>query len=140
MPRIFNVICSGINGGMSYNSTFSDVCQTSNAIDVSHQTRADPPRFKGVVRKKLANFFISGIDPDCTESDLLEHIKQNDVKCTRSTLFNNRWDDSLCAQIVIWEEHSDFVSDPEFWPPGMSCRKWVTRPANGRGDAVEQDT
>ncbi|MES9880564.1 MAG: hypothetical protein ABW185_06735 [Sedimenticola sp.] len=86
--------------------------------------------FRGVQRKKIAKFFVGGIDPDCNESDLKEHLKQNDVKCVRATVFNSRLDDSLCAQISIWEEHAGLLSDPNFWPPGTTCRKWFVRTTN----------
>lgn len=90
-------------------------------------------KFRGVSRHKLAKYYVGNIDLDATENDIHDFLIQNDVKCTQFTLFNSRNTDSLSAYIAIWEEHGHIVEDPHFWPDGVSCRQWITRPQHRRG-------
>ncbi len=85
-------------------------------------------RFRGVARPKLTKYYVGNIELDVTDDDFHEYLSQGGVKCTQLTLFNSRSADSLAAYVSIWAEHSDIVEDPSFWPEGVSCRRWVTRP------------
>ena len=135
-----------VNAGDSYNNPVIDIAPqreqeiaTNYANATRSATRSDPPprtietseysaipvigrevksvsRFKGVVRKQSKKYFISGIDMNSDEASIRDFLEENDVVCPKITLFENRDRNALSGQLIIWEEHAEFVEAEYFWP------------------------
>ncbi|MES9903947.1 MAG: hypothetical protein ABW168_14885 [Sedimenticola sp.] len=103
------------------------------------QVNAGSSRFRAVVRHNLAKYYVGNIDLDATDDDFHEFLQEFGVKCTQLTLFNSRNSESLSAYIAIWDEHSHIVEDSNFWPDGVTCRHWITRPQTNRRRNTRND-
>ena len=155
-----------VNAGDSYNNPVIDIAPqreqeiASNYANAKRgATRSDPPprtietpeysaipvigrevksvsRFKGVVRKQSKKYFISGIDMNSDETSIRDFLEENDVVCSKITLFENRNRDALSGQLIIWEEHAERVEAEYFWPNGVVLRPWRPKPRPRRQKAA----
>ena len=85
-------------------------------------------RFRGVLRRKGKTYFLNGIDPDSNEVGVRDFLTENEVMFSTIKVFKPRHGDSLAAKITIWEDHAHIVESESFWPPGVTCKNWMTKP------------
>ena len=83
-------------------------------------------KFKGVVRKKAKSYIIVGIDLESDQEGLEEFLTDIGITYKSAKFLSTRRTDSQVAQIVIHEDQSPLVEDTETWPPGISCRPWLS--------------
>ncbi|XP_061195304.1 neurogenic locus protein delta-like [Saccostrea echinata] len=110
---------------------FGDVSMHSvslnDSIDLPKQSATTPPHdvFRGVKYKRKARFYISGIDRESTQQGILNYTENKGVKITHMVLFKPRTTRSqLTAKINIPYEQACVVEGHDFWPKGVSCRRW----------------
>ena len=155
-----------VNTRDSYNNPNRDIAPQREQVIASNYanaacetTRTDPPmrtietseyraipvigrevksvsRFKGVVRRQSKKYFISGIDMDSDEASIRDFLEENDVVCSKITLFENKNRDALSGQLIIWEEHAERVEAEYFWPNGDVIRPWRPKPRSRRQRAT----
>ena len=102
--------------------------EEARPIPVVTRTANTSKGFRGVLRKRARKYFLSGIDPDSTENDLRDFLTENDVMHTEIRFFKSRRSESMLAKVTIWEENAATVESEGFWPYGVQCRPWLTRP------------
>ena len=67
-----------------------------------------PKGFKGVLRKRVRKYFLTGIAPESTENNLQDFLTENDVVHTEIRFFKGRRSDSISAKVIIWEENRSY--------------------------------
>jgi len=83
--------------------------------------------FTGVTKKRTARYYISGIDPKSTRSGIITYLEQRDVHVTFLRLFNTKHNSyRIAAKLNVSESSASTVESHNFWPSGISCRKWVS--------------
>ena len=82
---------------------------------------------KGVIRKKAKSYIINGIDLDSDQEGLEEFPTDTGIQYKSAKFLYIRRSDSPSVQIVISEDQSDLVENPDTWPPGINCRPWLKR-------------
>ena len=83
--------------------------------------------FTGVTKKRTARYYVSGIDPKSTRSGIITYLEQRDVHVTFLRLFNTKHNSyRTAAKLNVSESSASIVESPNFWPNGISCRKWIS--------------
>ena len=102
--------------------------EATRPIPVVTRTAYTLKGFRGGLSKRIQKYFLSGIDPDSTENDLRDFLTVNDVMHTEMRFFKSRCSENMLAKVTIWEENAVTVESEGFWPYGVQCRSWLTRP------------
>ena len=100
----------------------------SRPIPVVNSSGKPDGRFKGVLRRKVKHYFLNGIDPESNEDGVRDFLTENEVTFSTVKVFKPRRGDSLAAKITVWEEHAYIVESESFWPTGVTCKQWMTKP------------
>lgn len=102
--------------------------QEARPIPVLGATSQGQGHFKGVLRRKIKNYFLTGIDQDSDEDGLRDYLDANGIIYNDIRMFKPRKGVSLAAKISIWEENASTIESESFWPIGIACKRWMTRP------------
>ena len=102
--------------------------QEAHPIPVLGAKSQGQGRFKGVLRRKIKNYFLTGIDQDSDEDGLRDYLDANGIIYNEIRIFKPRKGVSLAAKISIWEENASAIESESFWPMGIACKRWMTRP------------
>ena len=105
-----------------------NVKDSARPIPVISSSTTTSKGFRGVLRRRVRRYFLSGIDPGSTEADLRDFLNENDVTHTEVRFFKSRRSESILAKVTIWEDNAATVESEGFWPYGVKCRPWMTRP------------
>ena len=81
-----------------------------------------------MLRRKVKHYFLNGIDPESNEDGVRDFLTENEVTFSTVKVFKPRRGDSLAAKITVWEEHAYIVESESFWPTGVTCKQWMTKP------------
>lgn len=78
--------------------------------------------FNGVVRSKIERFYVGYIDPESTDSGILQFLKDQSIHLTYVRLMKSRRDSTKSAQVnVVTSGYSEKLLDIYFW---LRCRPW----------------
>jgi len=83
--------------------------------------------FKGVIRKQAKSYIITGVDLDSNDVGLGLFLEELDITYRSAKFLSTRRTDCQVVQIVVNEEQSELMENPDTWPTGMSCRPWLKR-------------
>lgn len=87
---------------------------------------SEPDIFEGVTYKRKARYYIAGISSRSTRTGLMNYVSKKGVKITHFVLFKPRYPGArLTAKINVSPKDSELLESGDFWPEGVSCRKWL---------------
>ena len=111
----------------NYESDHAPTYNTAHSYDreQSQQNDQKTSYFTGVLRKKAKAYLITGIDPNSTEEGLKDFLESNDITYKSVKFLFTKRTDCKVAQIVVNEDQSAILENPEAWPRGISCRPWM---------------
>lgn len=83
-------------------------------------------RFKGVERKrrKVKNFFLSGISEDVNEDQIRSCLQERKVTPTNISLFNSQRKGCVSEKVYIPVTELTLIEKQNFWPEFVGCRPW----------------
>lgn len=88
----------------------------------------EPDIFEGVTYKRKARYYIAGISSRSTRTGLMNYVSKKGVKITHFILFKPRYPGArLTAKINVSPKDSELLESGDFWPEGVSCRKWLNQ-------------
>ena len=88
----------------------------------------------------MKHYFLTGIDQGSNEDGLRDFLDANSVTYTDIKIFKPRKGVSLAAKVSIWEENAPIVESESFWPIGVTCKRWMTRPEIRQRNKQRGDT
>lgn len=94
--------------------------QNDNVID-------DDAEFSEYVRKRTKCFFVGGFKSSITEDKLIKYVERRGLTVTWVSIWTAK-SGRLIIRLNI-EVCKDYrrISEPGFWPKGITCRPWVTK-------------
>ena len=101
---------------------------------------SDPDGFIGVkrARNKTTKFFITGIDENVKESQILSFLKQRNIIPTYISIFKSRRRGTISSKIHVPTIVSSLLQEDNFWPKYVECKPWKSQ--ENRKNATEQKT
>lgn len=81
--------------------------------------------FKAVRRSKTLSFFLGNIDIQVSKQDIYDFMLDKNVKPSLVNVYYGR--NGAGAKINIHFEDEDTINQEDFWPPDITCRKWVNK-------------
>ena len=112
----------------SHTSRDPDTSVQNQDKQVGHETtiaETHTGKFIAARRRKITSYFIGNIDASVSESDVREYLKESDIRPTHMTMFYGK--NGSSARLNIYFEDEAKVESGDFWPEGVTCRKWVSK-------------
>ncbi|KAL4221070.1 hypothetical protein ACF0H5_019332 [Mactra antiquata] len=110
------------------NTTRKHLVNTSNCTDYTQdQPNTNHGLFRGVVRRRAKSYIITGIDLDSNENGIHDFLFSLDVPCKSVKFLFTRRTDCKVAQIIVDENYSEIIENPNIWPSGIFCRPWMKK-------------
>ena len=102
------------------------------------ESSSDPDGFIGVKRKrsKTRKFFVTGIDENVKESQILSVLNQRNVFPTYISIFKSRRKGTISSKIHVPTVVSSLLQGDNFWPKHVRCKPWKS--GENKRNATEQ--
>ena len=112
-----------------------NVCVNKTIVSVPIQnfsqdeTEPQEERFIGVQRKRnnTRAFFLSGINQKVSEKEIQDYLHKRNVIPTLLKIFPSQRKGTVSAKINVPAAASSQVTQSDFWPKFVHCRKWVPK-------------
>ena len=112
-----------------------NVCVNKTIVSVSIQnfsqgeTEPQEEIFIGVQRKRnnTRAFFLSGINQKVSEKEIQDYLHKRNVILTLLKIFPSQRKGTVSAKINVPAAASSQVTQSDFWPKFVYCRKWVPK-------------
>ena len=90
------------------------------------ESSSDPDDFTGVKRKrnKTTKLFVTGIDENVKESQILSFLKRRNVIPTYISIFKSRRRGTISSKIHVPTVVSSLLQEDNFWPKYVRCKPW----------------
>ena len=90
------------------------------------ESSGDPDDFIGVKRKrnKTTKLFVTGIDENVKESQILSFLKRRNVIPTYISIFKSRRRGTISSKIHVPTVVSSLLQEDNFWPKYVRCKPW----------------
>ena len=105
----------------------SDMYDNNYAAQGHNDLADNQNRFRGVLRKKIKPYLLTGISLDSNKAGLKDFLTDLGAVFKYVKFVQTRREDCLSAQIVISDDQSEIVENPNTWPEGIYCRLWILR-------------
>ena len=117
------ITCDGSNNGNTTVNTDPPNFNIQNHDDVID----DDVELTEYVRKRTKHFFVGGFKSSITEDKLIKYVERRGLTVTWVNIWTAK-SGRLIIRLNI-EVCKDYrrISEPGFWPKGVSCRPWVTK-------------
>lgn len=94
-----------------------------------YELSSGPDGFIGVKRNrnKTKKFFVTGIDENVKESQILSFLKQRNITLIYISIFKSRRRETISSKIHVPSMVSLPVSEKHFWPKYISCKPWKSK-------------
>ena len=90
------------------------------------ESSSDPDDFIGVKRKrnKTTKLFVTGIDENVKESQILSFLKRRNVIPTYISIFKSQSRGTISSKIHVPTVVSSLLQEDNFWPKYVRCKPW----------------
>ena len=90
---------------------------------------SDDIDFTTFVRKRTRRYYIGGFKPTITREKLIAYVESQGQTVTWVNIWvNNRNGRAIIRLNVEMTEGYHIIAETGFWPKGVKCRPWVTKP------------
>ena len=76
---------------------------------------------------KHTDIFIFNVQKEFTSDDIMEYLKDNNIYCNLAEIVSHKDHITRSFKINILYKDMDSVMEPEFWPVGIGCRRFIRK-------------
>jgi len=80
------------------------------------------------VRKKTKRFYLGGFESSVTENVIAMYVMSRGPKVSKINIFGNNSRPPVIRLNLEDDGNADMVTEFGFWPEGIVCRPWVSKP------------